>query len=144
MNGIKLLLMLFLISLIFGTIACVSHAQQSVYAQMGGQPKVEEVVDNFIEEIEFDRVIFEYFKDTDVDRFREKLIEHVCYLTGGQCEYTGDAMVRVHAGMDITETDFNRGVDLFINAMNKAQIPHPIQNKVLAILAKTRKEIIYL
>lgn len=144
MNAIKPLFVLFLISLAFGISACASNAQQSVYAQMGGQPKVEEVVDNFITEIEFDPVIFEYFTDTDVDRFREKLVEHVCHLTGGQCEYTGDTMARVHAGMNITETDFNRGVDLFINAMNKAKIPHPIQNKVLAILAKTRKEIIYL
>ncbi|ABG38786.1 globin [Paraglaciecola sp. T6c] len=144
MNAIKPLFVLFLISLAFGISACASNAQPSVYAQMGGQPKVEEVVDNFITEIEFDPVIFEYFTDTDVDRFREKLVEHVCHLTGGHCEYTGDTMARVHAGMNITETDFNRGVDLFINAMNKAQIPHPIQNKVLAILAKTRKEMIYL
>ena len=144
MSTMKHTLIIVLVSLFFGLSACSTTSEQSVYAQMGGQQKVEEVVDNFITEIEFDPVIYEYFKDSNIDRFREKLIEHVCHLTGGPCEYSGDTMVQVHTGMDITETDFNRGVDLFINAMDKAQISHPIQNKVLAILAKTRKEMLYI
>lgn len=144
MSLMKHTLIILFVSLFFGLSACSSTSNQSVYTQMGGQQKVEEVVDNFITEIEFDPVIFEYFKDSDIGRFREKLIEHVCHLTGGPCEYTGDTMERVHGGMNITEADFNRGVDLFINAMDKANIPHPTQNKVLAILAKTRKQMLYI
>jgi hemoglobin len=127
-------------------IALSSCATQNVstYQQMGGQDKVIEVVDNFITEIEYDAIMFEYFKESDIDRFREKLIEHVCFLTGGPCEYTGDSMEQVHAGMEISESDFNHGVDLFIKSMEKAEIPHPVQNKVLSVLAPTRKEMIYL
>ncbi|MFC3095727.1 group 1 truncated hemoglobin [Alteromonas sediminis] len=116
----------------------------TLYQELGGEKKVVEIVDNFIAEIEFDETLFEYFKDSNVNRFREKLIEHVCMLTDGPCEYTGDSMVDVHTGMNITESDFNRGVDLFINAMTKAGVPHATQNKVLAVMAPTRKEIIYL
>ncbi|WP_200821239.1 group 1 truncated hemoglobin [Oceanicoccus sp. KOV_DT_Chl] len=118
--------------------------KQSTFEQVGGMPKIEEIVDNFITEIERDPIMFEFFKDSNIDRFREKLIEHMCYLTGGQCEYTGDSMEQVHGGMNITESYFNHSVDLFINAMNKAGIPHPVQNKVLAVLAPTRKEMLYL
>ena len=65
-------------------------------------------------------------------------------LTGGPCEYTGDDMEQVHAGMNISESDFNHGVDLFIAAMTKANIHHTIQNKILAVIATTRDEMIYL
>ncbi|WP_240919822.1 group 1 truncated hemoglobin [Paraglaciecola sp. 20A4] len=130
--------------LFLGLSACSSISQRSVYTQMGGQQKIEQVVDNFINEIEFDPVIFEYFKDSDIDRFREKFIEHLCNLTGGPCQYSGDTMVQVHSGMNMTEADFNRGVDLLINAMNTAQIPHTVQNKVLAILATKRNEMLYI
>jgi len=123
--------------------SCASN-HHSLYSELGGQAKIEQIVDNFIAEIEFDVVIFEYFADSNVNRFREKLIEHLCMLTGGPCEYTGDSMEQVHAGMNITESHFNRGVDLFINAMTKADVPHATQNKVLAVLAPTRKEMIYL
>jgi hemoglobin len=137
--------LLTLLALIFmSLVACSNTSNDSLYRQLGGQVKVEQVVDNFIREIEFDVAIFAYFKDSDVERFHEKLVEHLCQLTGGPCEYSGDTMEQVHGGMNISEADFNRGVDLFINAMTKADIPHPQQNKVLAILAKTRKDILYL
>lgn len=122
--------------------ACVSN-NASTYQQLGGQNKVEEIVDNFITEIEFDPIMFEFFKDSDINRFREKLIEHLCMLTGGPCQYTGDTMEQVHAGMNISESTFNHGVDLFINAMTKADISHPIQNKVLATMIHTREHMIY-
>ena len=138
-------LLLSILALIFlNLVACATTADDSLYRQLGGQVKVEEVVDNFIREIEFDAVVIEYFKHTDIGRFREKLVEHLCQLTGGSCDYTGDTMTQIHGGMDISEADFNRVVDLLINAMSKADIPHPLQNKVLAILAKTRKDILYL
>lgn len=116
----------------------------STYQQLGGQPKIEEIVDNFITEIEFDPVMFEFFKDSNIDRFRDKLNEHICMLTGGPCEYTGDKMEQVHAGMNITESEFNHGVDLFINAMTKADIPHSLQNKILAVIIHTRDQMIYI
>jgi hemoglobin len=116
----------------------------SIYQQLGGQPKIEEVVDNFISEIEFDAVLFTFFKDSNIDRFREKLSEHMCMLTGGPCKYSGDSMQQVHAGMNITEAEFNHSVDLFISAMTKADIPHPVQNKVLAVIIHTRDQMIYL
>lgn len=123
--------------------SCTS-TQSSIYQQMGGKEKVVEVVENFINEIEYNPRIFEFFKDSDVSRFHEKLIEHICFLTGGPCQYTGDEMRQVHAGMNINEADFNLGVDLFINAMEKADIPHPVQNKILTVLIPERKNIIYL
>jgi hemoglobin len=122
---------------------CAS-SQQTTYEQMGGQAKIEKVVDNFITEIEFDPTMFEYFKNSDIERFREKMVEHICLLTQGPCKYTGDKMEEVHAGMNITESDFNHGVDLFIRAMTKADIPHPIQNKILSVMTPERKKMIYL
>jgi hemoglobin len=122
--------------------ACASQ-NTSIYQQLGGQPKVEEIVDNFITEIEFDPIMFEFFKDSDINRFREKLTEHLCLLTGGPCQYTGDTMKQVHGGMNISESTFNHGVDLFISAMTKADIPHRIQNKILAVMIHTRDQMIY-
>jgi hemoglobin len=126
-----------------GCVSTPSDDSASIYNQLGGQTKVEEIVDNFITEIEFDPTMFEFFKESNIERFREKLIEHICFLTGGPCDYTGDTMEQVHGGMSITEANFNHGVDLFIASMNKASVPHRIQNKVLATMVPTRKEMIY-
>jgi hemoglobin len=121
-----------------------ANTQSNLYDELGGKQAIANIVDNFIHEIEFNQTMFRYFAESDIDRFREKLNEHLCLLANGPCEYTGDTMEQVHAGMNISEGDFNLGVDLFIEAMNKANIPHPVQNKLLAKMVPTRKEIIYL
>ncbi|WP_292986478.1 group 1 truncated hemoglobin [Nitrosomonas sp.] len=132
--------LIILLALLFSACASLSN---TVYQDLGGHSKIEAIVNNFIVEIEKDPIIFEYFKESDVERFRTKLTEHICFHTGGPCEYTGDDMKRVHDGMNMTESDFNRGVDLLINAMYQAGVPHRVQNRLLAIFTPMRKDIIY-
>jgi hemoglobin len=123
--------------------ACKSTSAPTLYQALGGEAKIEEIVDNFINEIAFDENTYVFFKDSNMQRFKEKLSEQLCVLAEGPCTYTGDTMEQVHTGMNITEGDFNHGVDLFINAMDKANIPHNLQNRLLKEMAKTRAEIIY-
>ncbi|NMH59910.1 group I truncated hemoglobin [Alteromonas ponticola] len=135
----KLLVLLLLL-----TVSACTATHSSLYQQLGGKQKVAEIVDNFVYEIEYDTQILPYFEGSNIDRFKEKLSEQICSLSGGPCEYTGDSMAQVHTGMNITEAHFNRTVDLLINAMNKADVPHRLQNQLLAKLAPTRKEMLYL
>ena len=131
----------FILALLWG---CQSlSSSRSLYDELGGMPVIEKITDHFIEEISFDQQIVKHFKESDIDRFREKLIEQLCNVSGGPCEYTGDSMVDVHTKMNITESEFNRTVDLLINAMNKAGVAHRTQNKLLARLAPMRGDIIY-
>lgn len=134
---------LVILTALFSSACTHQMSSVSTYNELGGYQKIEQIVDNFIIEIEKDQIIFEYFKKSDVERFRTKLTEHICFHTGGPCIYTGDTLERVHDGMNITETDFNRGVDLLINAMYQANIPHRVQNKVLAIFVPMREQMIY-
>ncbi|WP_414827625.1 group I truncated hemoglobin [Alteromonas sp. H39] len=124
-------------------IASCASTSDSLYNDIGGEAKVAEIVDNFIYEIEYDPTILAYFEGSDIDRFRTKLIEQLCMVTDGPCSYSGDTMEQVHGGMNITETDFNRTVDLLINAMNKAGVSHRHQNRILAELAPMRSQMLY-
>lgn len=136
---VKLLTGIFFLLFLNG---CASH-NQTLYSELGGKQKVEEIVNNFVTEIEYDPVILPYFEGGDIDRFRAKLEEQICMVSGGGCSYTGDTMEQVHAGMNITETHFNHTVDLLINAMDKSGVPHPLQNRLLAELAKMRGQMLY-
>ena len=123
--------------------ACAGAPQQTLYEKIGGEPVVQKIVDNFIVEIGYDQQIFKFFAESDIDRFREKMTEHICHVTDGPCQYTGDTMLDVHANMGVKEGDFNRTVDLLINAMTQADVPHPLQNQLVARLAPMRGDIIY-
>lgn len=126
-------------------VACATpgKAPQSLYDEIGGQPTIEAITDNFINEISFNKTIYRYFEKTNITRFREKFIEHLCVNTGGPCTYTGDTMLRVHQGQNINENDFNLTVDLLVNAMKKVGLTYPQQNQVLKVLAPMRGEMLY-
>lgn len=134
---------LLILALIFSLNACQSRPPTSLYEELGGQPAIENIIDNYLTEISYDKQIARHFMDSNIDRVRSKLIEMLCNLSDGPCAYTGDTMLDVHIGMHITEAEFTRGVELLINAMNDAGIPHRTQNKLLARLAPLREDIIY-
>ena len=119
------------------------NSSSTLYDDLGGMPVIEKITDNFINEISYDQQIAQHFKDTKIERFREKLIEQLCNVSDGPCQYSGDSMLDVHQKMNITETEFNRTVDLLVNAMNQAGVPHRVQNRLLARLAPMRPDIIY-
>lgn len=121
---------------------CAS-GNQSLYDSLGGKETVADIVENFIYEIQYDPTVLPYFEGSDIERFRDKLEEQICAVSNGPCSYTGDTMEQVHAGMAISEQDFNRTVDLLINAMDKAGVPHRLQNELLARLAPMREDMLY-
>ncbi len=123
---------------------CTTPTQPTLYDQLGGESGITNIVENLVQEIGQDKQIFHYFAESRVSRFKKNLVEHFCAITDGPCRYTGDNMVDIHTGMQINESDFNHMVDLLINAMNSENIPHRIQNKLIARLAPLRNEIIYL
>lgn len=125
-------------------IGCASAPQQDqLYRDIGGQPGVEKLVDAFLDNIANDERIFHFFKDTNIDHFRSRLIEQFCNLSGGPCTYAGDSMEKSHGGMNITEAQFNALVEDLELAMEHEKISVGAQNRLLKILAPMRPQIIY-
>ncbi|WP_237113403.1 group I truncated hemoglobin [Pseudohongiella spirulinae] len=114
---------------------------RTLYEELGGSSGIEEIVDRFIVEIAFDNRVFERFADSNVERFREKITEHFCVLANGPCVYTGDSMIDTHAGMQISDAEFNAIVENLITAMDESGSPIAAQNKLLARLAVLKDEI---
>ena len=124
------------------TTGCLSsQPKDDLFQQLGGLPGIERFVGIFINEIGESKEIRPYFEDTNLDRFREKQIEHICLLSGGPCTYTGDSMVESHRGMGINEADFNALVDTAIRAMNKTGYSVATRNRLLARLTPLRGEV---
>lgn len=117
--------------------------EENLYLALGGEQAIAVIVENFILEIAGDERIIDHFEVSNVQRFRVMMNEHLCMVADGPCEYTGDSMIDTHAGMGVTEGDFNAIVENMMAAMNKAGIPLGPQNRLLARLATFRGEIIY-
>lgn len=123
--------------------ACAITSQHSLYDKLGGEAGIDSIVSHLVQNIGQDKQVFHYFAEANVNRFKKHLALHLCDISDGPCHYDGDSMQQIHDGMEINERDFNHLVDLLIDAMYKSDMPHPIQNQLLARLAPLRTDIIY-
>ncbi len=122
--------------------ANVNAADDALYAELGGQPGVERAVDAIMAEVRGDKRIKDLFTEENLPYLRERLIEQICNISGGPCEYTGLSMEDAHSGMAITGREFNWFVEDVEIGLEKAGIKLSAQNDLLARFAKMRGDIV--
>ncbi|MBK8283537.1 MAG: group 1 truncated hemoglobin [Ahniella sp.] len=124
--------------------ACAHTASRStLYQDLGGERGVALMIDEIVVELHADPKLADLFTETDDDYFKERLNEQICMLTGGGCEYTGLDMPEAHSGMDLSAAQFNDFVEACRRAMTRAGVQVGNQNRLLAILAPMRADVIH-
>ncbi|ASJ71454.1 group I truncated hemoglobin [Granulosicoccus antarcticus] len=125
--------------------ACTLTTQRSaptLYEELGGAAGVDTLTTDFIRKIAADERIKGRYRDSDIGRFHRMMGEQMCLLTGGGCTYTGDDMLRTHAGMKITRVEFTAIVEALMLAMDKNNIPQGTQNRLLELYAPMHNDIV--
>lgn len=131
------------IVLLAGCSTTQARAEPSVYAQLGGEPVVRRLVDDFTYMMANDERVEDIFAFTDWAKFRPVFHDFICHVSGGGCGYDGPDMAAAHRGIGITHGEFNVSVELMQKAMTKNDIPLPAQNRLLAILAPMHGDIVH-
>jgi hemoglobin len=132
-----------ILSIVLSACASLQGNSDQLYRDLGQQPGIERLVDGLLDNIARDERIFAKFRDSNIDRLRSKLIEQFCSLSGGPCKYNGESMEKSHGGMSVTEAEFNALVEDLIDAMEAQQVPVSAQNRLLALLAPMRPQVIH-
>ncbi|ODS62500.1 MAG: hypothetical protein ABS41_09710 [Arenimonas sp. SCN 70-307] len=117
-------------------------ARPGLYEQFGGQAGVEALVEEFLVRLLEDERINAQFAEVDLPNLNDRLVEQFCVELGGPCTYTGRSMAESHAGLAITEADFNALVEALLDAMQARGIPRAAQNALLARLAPMHRDIV--
>lgn len=134
---------------VFGTLLAIGSAQaqtapadDSLYRQLGGQPGLVRLMDDFMVRLLADKRMNPFFKDVDHAHVKAQLVAQFCEVSGGPCKLKGPDMQKAHAGMDITKGDFNALVEVLQDSMGAQGIAFATQNRLLARLAPMHRDII--
>lgn len=119
-----------------------SQADDSLYQQLGGQPGLTTLMDDFMTRLLADKRMNPFFKDVDHKHVKAQLVAQFCEVSGGPCKLKGPDMKKAHAGMDITKRDFNALVEVLQDSMSAQGIAFSTQNRLLARLAPMHRDII--
>ena len=115
----------------------------TLYARLGGETGIKGVVKDFVENnVAKDARINKYFLNSDIPGFEKKLYEQICSASGGGCTYTGKDMKTAHAGMNITEADFNALVEDLVKALDNAHVADADKQTLLGVLGPMKTDIV--
>lgn len=118
---------------------------KSLYERLGGYDAISAVVKDLAVALVTDRQLGIYFKGLSNDS-KNKLIAHlidfVCSATGGPCIYTGRDMKTSHEGLGISESDWNRFVEITKGVLDKYKVPAREQQEFLQAVAPLKSVIV--
>jgi len=127
---------------------CVTTGEQMatrekpLYDRLDGKPGITAVVDDFIARVAADRRINRFFANTDIPSFKAKLVDQLCEASGGPCKYTGKDMKTAHAGMGVTDAEFNALVEDLMVTLDKFKVPEKEKGELLGALGPMKKDIV--
>ena len=116
----------------------------SLYARLGGAPKVVAFVNQTIDRVAADPRTSRTFDKVNLQHVKEMLIEQICSLSGGGCAYSGDPMREVPAGHRISNAEFFALVEQLRSAMRAQDVPLSARNELLEILAPMKRDVVKL
>ncbi|MBI4909082.1 MAG: group 1 truncated hemoglobin [Acidobacteria bacterium] len=121
--------------------------QPTLYSRLGGIDAIGAVIDDFLGNVIADDRISGFFASTVSSpartmALRQNLIDLVCIGSGGPCEYKGKDMKSAHAGMAITDIEFDALVDDLVKSLDKFNVPLQEKTALLGVLAPMRGDIV--
>jgi len=132
------LALLFLVQL-----GCATSRPDQLYRDLGELAGITAIVEGMLVMMSENPRIAHHFAETDIVNLRDKLVEQFCVEAGGPCVYTGTTMDVAHAGLDISESDFNALVEDLQRSMEVQKVPISAQNRLLARLAPMQRDILH-
>jgi hemoglobin len=117
-------------------------SSSALYQAFGEKAGLVKLMDDFVPRLQADPRLAEAFKNANVVNLKSQLVNQICQVSGGPCEYKGPDMKVTHSSMDITKTDFNALVEVLQKSMDAQGIPFSNQNQLLAKLAPMHRDVI--
>ena len=119
--------------------------EKSLYQRIGGYDAIAAVVDDFVPRLVKDPQIGKFFAGHGIDskkRIRQLVVEQLCQATGGPCFYTGRSLKVAHAGLGITEAEWQAAMGHLSETLDKFKLPEKEKNELLALTASLKGDIV--
>lgn len=125
--------------------APVASSTPTLYKRLGGYDAIAAVSDDFIGRLASDKQLSRFLVGLSADsqkRLRQLVVDQLCEATGGPCIYIGRSMKTSHAGLNITENDWDVTVKHLVATLDKFKVPEKEKNEFLALASSLKPDIV--
>jgi hemoglobin len=122
-----------------------SGSTSTLYQRLGGYDAIAAVTDDFIGRLAADKQLARFLVGLSADsqkKLRQHVVDQLCEATGGPCFYIGRTMKASHAGLGITESDWQSTVKHLVATLDKFKVPEKEKGELLAIASSLKADIV--
>jgi hemoglobin len=122
-----------------------SPPKDSLYRRLGGYDGIAAVIDGFLSRFGSDPGLARFGGGRSLhsrQRTRQLIVEQICALAGGPCVYTGRDMRTSHAGLGISEAEWQATLQHASAALEGCGLAPTEKAEFLAIFQRYRGEIV--
>lgn len=123
----------------------MAQEKKSLYERVGGYNALAAVVDDFIGRLIADERFNKFFVGHSTDsqkKIRQHILNQFCEATGGPCIYTGRDMKTTHAGLKLSDADWDAAAKHLVESLDKFKVPKPEKDELLAFVTSLKKDIV--
>lgn len=117
----------------------------SLYQRMGGYDVIAAVIDDLFAILRGEPTFARFFGGRSADsliRSRQLLIDQMCALSGGPCNYIGRDMKTSHIGLGITDAEWEANMRASDAALIRSDVGAVERAEFLALFERYRGEIV--
>lgn len=128
-----------------GVALAQAEKPKTLYQRLGGYDALAAVTDDFIGRLATDKQLGRFFGGHSTDslgRIRQLVVDQLCAVTGGPCVYIGRDMKKSHAGMGISQADWDVTVRHLVATLDKFKVPEKEKGEVLGAISSLKADIV--
>ncbi len=114
----------------------------SLYARLGGEPVVSQVITRSIERAAHDPRTQRSFDGIKLATVEKSIVQQICFLADGGCKYEGETMAKAHKDLKIRPGEFDALVDIMREEFDAARVDAGAKNELLKLLAPMKRDIV--
>ena len=119
--------------------------QQSLYERLGGYDTISEIIDEFLKKMFTDPQVGKYFIGMGTDtreQLRQKNKLLMCKNTGGPCKIINREMKLAHAGLGVTDSDWQVTVSHLAGTLESLKVGEQEQRELLLMISRLKEYIV--
>jgi len=119
--------------------------QQSLYERLGGYDTISEIIDEFLKKMFADPQVGKYFIGMGTDtreQLRQKNKLLMCKSTGGPCKIINREMKLAHAGLGVTDSDWQVTVSHLAGTLESLKVGEQEQRELLLMISRLKEYIV--
>jgi hemoglobin len=117
-------------------------SEVSIFEEIGGEPALVAVVDDFYERVLADPQLAGFFAGTNMPKLKGRQVEFFAAALGGPDIYQGASMRQVHAGRGISQADFDQVAYHLTGALDAAGVSAATVKQIAEAIIPLSDEIV--